>query len=58
MDKVKRKSKTCTNGSQPEVHVEENLLTTSSSNLLTTSSSNPSGTTSKTQLEISNIRSG
>ena len=29
----------CTNGSQPEVHVKENLLTTSSSNA--------SGTTSK-----------
>ena len=46
MDRVKRKSKIQTNGSQPEAHVNEDLMT--SSNVTCNISSN--------QLEISNIR--
>ena len=45
MDRVKRKSKIQTNGSQPEAHVNEDLMT--SSNVTCNISSN--------QLEISNI---
>ena len=45
-DRVKRKSKIQTNGSEPEVHVKEEL----------TSSSNVTCNISNNQLEISNIR--
>ena len=45
-DRVKCKSKIQANGSQPEVHIEEQLA----------SSTNASGNISNNQLEISNIR--